>query len=349
MQDFIPQISNSEDMDNLFNIIYTKKERKPVLKATIIFSRLTPEQLVEFVHSNDVMSKKYSISNVKLETNLYRIVIKKQLRKREMIATGLIRRFNSTWVIFTVCNHYAMEHILMKLVDETYPEITTLYLNRFQILKILDKIKELKNRSRVLTSFTIFVKGKGKKSYSGQNVEEELYREVKDNIVWIKNVRFKILLSDNIILSDVSISNNGILKLYYGSFTEFYKTLVKPVLDGSMELSSSYNRVKRYISEKDKDIILTPCYITYPKNLDKESLKNFTSKLSNSYIISITHSVNPYLEISVLDHREGSSFGLTILGNKVIICPMLKTTATAIWKLTSKIQKILGEGEITVM
>jgi hypothetical protein len=43
---------------------------------------------------------------------------------------------------------------------------------------------------------------------------------------------------------------------------------------------------------------------------------------------------------------DGSSFGVTALGNNVTITPITKGSHQAAWKLTNRLQEILGDGEI---
>jgi len=58
------------------------------------------------------------------------------------------------------------------------------------------------------------------------------------------------------------------------------------------------------------------------------------------------HGGNPYFVANICDYQDGSSFGVTALGNIVTITPITRNTYQATWKLTNQIQEILGDGEI---
>jgi hypothetical protein len=71
------------------------------------------------------------------------------------------------------------------------------------------------------------------------------------------------------------------------------------------------------------------------------------TNLRSSYSQSVLFGGNPYYVANLTDYQDGSSFYLTILGGKVTITPMLKSSAFALWRIASRIQRVTGEGEIS--
>jgi len=43
---------------------------------------------------------------------------------------------------------------------------------------------------------------------------------------------------------------------------------------------------------------------------------------------------------------DGSSYGVTVLKNKITVVPLVKASPEATWKLTNELQEILGDGSI---
>jgi hypothetical protein len=82
-------------------------------------------------------------------------------------------------------------------------------------------------------------------------------------------------------------------------------------------------------------------------NFDEEQLFRLTKKISKNYLCSIIHGGNPYFVANVCDYQDGSSFGVAALGNSVTITPITRGSHQATWKLTNRLQEILGDGEIT--
>lgn len=99
--------------------------------------------------------------------------------------------------------------------------------------------------------------------------------------------------------------------------------------------------------EKDGDILLSPIQISYNFGFNKEQLATLANQISKSYSTSIIHAGNPYFAANVCDYQDGTSFGITALGNKVTIAPISRATPSAVWKLTNKIQELLGDGELS--
>jgi hypothetical protein len=68
--------------------------------------------------------------------------------------------------------------------------------------------------------------------------------------------------------------------------------------------------------------------------------------MSKNYLCSVIHGGNPYYAANVCDYLDGSSFGVTALGDQVTITPITKSSHQAAWKLTNRLQEILGDGQI---
>jgi len=246
-----------------------------------------------------------------------------------------------------------VEKNLRSLLKGLYPEITPIYLNYSQLVSLLERVKELYQGQSFLTSFAI---GREIETPKGIEIEriklwradaiKRLLEMAKEKRIWIEKLSFKVINKQRMVLLDTLITSRGISKLFYGNFTNYYNNVLKEASNLSLRLDKEYEKVRRRIVEKE--VHFNPCTILYPKPFRIEHFKKIVSKLSSDYMISISYGGNPYFAVDLLDYYDGSSFGLTILGNKITISPMLKTTNPALWKLSGKIQDSLGGGEIVV-
>ncbi|MGD0328963.1 MAG: hypothetical protein ABSB40_00785 [Nitrososphaeria archaeon] len=351
MQDLLLKISNREDMDDLLNNIYTKRELRPLLKNMIVLTDLNPEQIGRLVQDDSKLRKKFSLDLNKLEHNFYRLSIEKQISKNKIVkGTVLLDVKSSFWIMSTMAKHYLADKVFGSLIDGLYPKITRIYLNYSQILDLLEKAKSLYQGQKFITRFSIGYRNGPEVEYMilrGEKAGDRLLKEAREKSIWVKKLRFKVINQEKMTLLDAIITNRGFSELVYGNFTSYFQNVLLEVINLSIELNRKYEQVRRKVVEEEVE--LHPCVITYPKPFSIEDLKNIAQELRSDYMVSISHSGNPYFSADLLDYYDGSSFGLTVLDNTVTITPMLRTTNPALWKLAGKVQDLLGEGNITVI
>ncbi len=347
-------LRTKEDMHSLFNNLYTKRERRPSLKVIAVLTRLHPSRLKDLVQENDLLSKKYHIESTRLEPDLYRLTIRKDMPAGGSVSgEAIVDSKVSGWVALTMGKHYFTRTAIEGLLDSLYPTITRIYFNYAQISTLIEKVKELYGGLKLVTYFAIRREvntSEGlqiqRKTLRGIGAERELMDEAKKGRIWIESIRFRVKKRNGITLLECLITSKGLARLIYGNFTDFYKNVVDSILEISRKLDGDYNKVKREILVDD--IKLHPCTITYPLPFRSDHFKRLVSRLANYYMLPVTHAGNPYFVADLLDHQDGSSFGLTVLGNVITISPMLRTTSTSLWRLTEIIQTLLGEGKIAV-
>jgi hypothetical protein len=180
----------------------------------------------------------------------------------------------------------------------------------------------------------------------GEGAEEELLADARKRRIWVEKIRFKVRNPAGMTLADVIATGKGHARLIFGNFTEFYQNVVDSMVQVGLRWNEAYGKVKRHMEAEEVE--LCPCTISYPSSFKPEHFKKLPSGLTRDYLLSVVHPGNPYFVADLCDSRDGSSFGLTILGDTVTISPMIKTTNTALWKLTARLQALLGEGQVTV-
>lgn len=176
------------------------------------------------------------------------------------------------------------------------------------------------------------------------DAEEEIKNLTKSYIITITHLNFKLYDERNILYLEGLITRKGECQLKYGTFTDFYNTVINNAIKIGHDLKIFYSDRDRVLREGY--IELKPLQIHYKELFNKAQLQRLEKKLSTSYLCSTIHDGNPYFAANVSDNEEGSSFGVTVLKNKVTITPIFKASSESTWKLTNEIQEILGDGKL---
>jgi hypothetical protein len=353
LQKMTAQITDRLSMNMLFEKMYTTRQKRPPLKALILLTDLKPQDLKDIVWKRKKLSKAYNIGLTKLEDDLYslsvtRLVLKGQISGKAILDAGT----KGVWVVY--CNEtsrfarFGLERLFTKL----YPDISRLYINYSQIRALLEKTRDAYHGHTALTNFILKREPKSADARlkSGtfqlweENAEEELPIQLQKYRLMIQLVNFEMRDESGAVLLQGQISRRGMCKLRFGSFDVFHEHVVLKAIELGLDWKGFYNHRERLV--KDGEIFLSPFRISYSSQFDEKQLHRLTEKISKNYMCSIIHEGNPYFAANVCDYLDGSSFGVTALGNNVTITPITKSSHQAAWKLTNRLQEILGDGTV---
>lgn len=354
----LSRITDRLSMRLYFNKLYTTTEKKPPLKAIVLLSKLAPERLKEVTHARKRL-KRYELDVSPLGQDLFRIDLSRDIRGR--VSGGVVLLDTSQegiWIAFTNEETYFVKHVAEIFFDRLYPLVSRLYLNYYQIHTLMGEIRDAYRGKTAITNFTLkrqpkkwrltfpspLKGGKGTLTLWEYDSEEELLKQSRDYRLTIDRLIFEIKTEKEIVLLQASITRKGLCKLRFGDFGSFYQSVVLKAIDLGLHWKRFYDKRERTM--KDGEIKLAPFHILYKGNLEEPQLLGLGNRLSKTYSCSIIHGGNPYFVANVCDYDEGSSFGVTGLGNAVTVTPIVKGTPEAVWKLADKLQEILGDGEI---
>jgi hypothetical protein len=342
-------------MNLFFNKLYTTRKKKPPLKAIILLSELEVEDLPNIFKDREKLARVYNISVKKLEEGLYGLQLKKLVWRDIVKGYAIIdTSHKGTWVVLCNEESYFVNRALQRLFSALYPSVSRVYLNYSQITALLDAVKRAYHGRATLTFITVKREPKKMERSTGEkgtyqlweeNAEEDLLRLSKDFRVTLDRADFKVrdTETERLILR-AHVSRRGVCKLAFGDFTAFYENVVEKAIDLGLNWKKFYSHRERIIS--DGKVILRPFSISYKFDFDKEQLQRLAERISKSYSCSVVHGGNPYFVANLNDYGDGSSFGVTVLGKVVTITPIIKATPQSAWKLTNRIQEILGDGDI---
>lgn len=352
----ISQITDRLSMEFYFTQLYTTRTKRPSLKAVVFLSKISPESIETIVGRSNKL-KNFNINVTRLEPNLYRCFLKRFISEEEKSGYFLLdTSMEETWIVFTNYNVYFVSHVLESFFDKLYPFVSRVYFNYLEMKTFLDKIKETYRGTTTYTKFAIRRSRKAVNLPSSiryrkgtmilweRDADEELLKQSRDYLLTVTRLNFEIKDRSGMLLLRSSISRKGRCTLNYGAFRDFYNNVILATIEYGKNQKKFYNYRKRTII--NKEVELSPFSIVYSNQLEIHSIKKLSVKLISSYSTSIIHGGNPYFVATLTDYDEGSSFGLTILGDTVTITPISKGAPEATWKLTDTIQEILGDGTI---
>ncbi len=300
------------------------------------------------------MPRVYTVELKKLDDRLYSLKVDRILLKEHISGRALIDSSRpGVWIIYSNEKSHFTKFGLERLFAKLYPDISRLYINYFQVRSLLNNIKSAYSGQTTMTNFTVRREPKLSDSHlkSGtfqlweEDADEELQRQSKNFRLTIHLINFEVRDDSGLVLLQGQISRRGLCKLRFGSFSMFQDNVVFQAIDLGLKWRGFYGHRARLVKE-DGAILLSPFRINYNSEFDTKQLQRLTLKISKNYMCSVIHSGNPYFAANVCDNLDGSSFGVTALGNKVTITPITKGSHQAAWKLTNRLQEILGDGEI---
>jgi hypothetical protein len=332
------------------------RSKRPPLKAIVIQTKITPESMKELVYNYSGLDD-FKIEIIQLSSDLYRIELIREINEGAFKGNFLLDTSNSgSWIIFTNGNDYFVSHVIESFFDKLYPKVSRIYFNLEQMKKFVDIIKEEYGGKSTFTNFTIKRKKKlwklsgdekpkkGTLTLWEEDADEEIKTQSDYYNLQIMRLNFNIRDNYNFMLLRANISRKGKCSLHYGNFNNFYYNVILKIIEYGISWREFYSERERNL--KNNEIFLNPFTITYPEKINISDIRKLAKHMSNIYSCSIIHNGNPYFVANISDYLDGSSFGLTALGNIVTITPISKGTVEATWKLTETIQQILGDGSI---
>ena len=134
------------------------------------------------------------------------------------------------------------------------------------------------------------------------DAEEEIKNLTKSYIITITHLNFKLYDERNILYLEGLITRKGECQLKYGTFTDFYNTVINNAIKIGHDLKFS---IVIGIEYNEGYIELKPLQIHYKELFNKGQLQRLEKKLSTSYLCSTIHDGNPYFAANVSDNEEG--------------------------------------------
>lgn len=162
---------------------------------------------------------------------------------------------------------------------------------------------------------------------------------------WFKSLTFEAWKNSRID-AEITVTRNGVMKTDR-QFLKVFDGLISPIC----QIVHNNHDMFRKRSRRDSvSLEVRPLTINFGRDqlADEEERAKLVEamRLLDKASMSVVHS-NPYLQLSVIDYSDGSTFDLWVLNpRELIIVPQLKGTIPAIRRLVSHVFDNYAEGYI---
>ena len=180
-------------------------------------------------------------------------------------------------------------------------------------------------------------------TYTGVSYEESIKTALK-NDQRIDKAQF--ILSDG---EDVRLeghfSRGGLFKLRH-SFLIFKKHVLPHVLNTSIEKFNLYSNRSR--EDNGGDVSPLVIKLQSPVFEDRAQNQRFIEVMEGmKYTSGSVYHANPYVNMSLVDHMDGSTFEIWVLSpDKITIVPQLRSTQASLSRLIAHIFERFQEGDV---
>jgi len=323
---------------------YSIREKRPPLRVISALTSLHPEDLGRVLSDRKAFHENFTFRMEPIQENLHRLRLTKRIRGKIMSGVAIVdSSYHGAWMILTNASSYFVNRVLEGFLDTLYPEVSRPKFNHFQIRSLMDRVKQSYPGQQVITSFVIRQNG-GTMIVWKEEASEELMKQIQSKKTHLEHLSFDVIGEDKSIVLEATVSAEGVCGLEYGNFSMFYSKLVMSLAEIASDVRKFYSDRERRV--KNGQVDLHPYVIKYSTIFSKASFSQLTSWLRKEYMCSVIHEGNPYYAAMLSDYRDGSSFGVTVLGQIVTITPIAPANPPALWRLTSNIQALFGEGEV---
>ena len=272
---------------------------------------------------------------------------------------------NNIYIVVTHENYRFFNTAMIRYFNLFYPLISRPFIDTSYMRILLEGYESVLKNEKIRVSRCVtknWIRNINAKKKVGSDIQytdlpfRDVFDKVSENEEWIKSIDFNFVTEsskDEIIV----IQNYHQLKFYKlfrdtrfqcsYNFTLFYQRMIEGIANKAAESFELFDNRSRV---KEDNFATKPLAIFYDVGIFKDKKQNFRliealKSIKNSSI-SVIHA-NPYLHVSYVDYRDGSSCDIWVLSeNKISIIPQIRSTPAALERLCECIFTGFREGLI---
>jgi len=251
------------------------------------------------------------------------------------------------WTAITGYESDFFERGVLYLFNKSNPNIYSFFLSTSEIEEILHNIEENLEKSVIVEdSVTYNYQGEGDESHETHPFRH-IFSEIDEEQEYLDKLVFKVgQRADNEDYFEGYLTRDGQMKFIGGNITPFFEKLVTQVeatAEQRRELfEEKIDSAKEGNYEKVHIKFEEPVFQGGVKN---HKLINALSQMSKSSI-TVFHS-NPYLHMSMLDYRDGSSFDIFVTDDDLVkIALGHRGTSSSLMRVAEHISSHFKQGDI---
>ena len=180
-------------------------------------------------------------------------------------------------------------------------------------------------------------------TYTGVSYRESI-ESALENDQWIDKAQF-ILSEGTDVLLEGHFSRGGLFK-----FRHSFLIFKEHVLPHILVLAKSKFELYSNRSSEDNGGEVSPLVIKLETDIfdDRKQNRRFIDAIQSMKYTSVgTYHANPYINMSLVDHMDGSSFEIWVMSSdKITIVPQLRTTQASLSRLITHIFEKFQEGDV---
>lgn len=260
-----------------------------------------------------------------------------------------------TYVLLTVESREFIQRALLPFIERSYPRIYLTLISQNRLSLLLHDFKEkygftdLRVRRASLRS-----RFAGEKTRREAIIPSESWPNLgldgafdfaREQNGWFKSLTFEAWRNSRVD-AEITVTRSGVMKTDR-QFLKVFDGLISPIC----QIVHDNHELFRKRSRRDSvSLEVRPLTINFGKDqlADEEERAKLVEamRLLGKASVSVVHS-NPYLQLSVIDYSDGSTFDLWVLNpRELVIVPQLKGTVPAIRRLVSHVFDNYAEGYV---
>ena len=232
--------------------------------------------------------------------------------------------FPAVYMIVSDCTTQDFKMVITKMMDKHYPAVSQIYLTDNEMKIIFDRLQQTTN-SAIVVAFSVSKKRlpKSKKRESQITYTNQPYAEVFEEILshdqWVHSIRYKAeAIEKNQGRHTRHVEFSGIISrsCFFSCKGDFHQ-LNKTIIPNAIKLASARNEHLRASAESAKERKPEPVVIKFDEQIfgDVSMNQRYIDALVKLESCSVSeYHTNPYIHVSVLDYRDGSSYDIWVLG-----------------------------------
>lgn len=260
-----------------------------------------------------------------------------------LIRDGKTRDESRTFYLFLSDDNRART-ILHTFFRNAKPYFESSLISQQDIFDIIDEFAESTQTRLLFVDGTLKMPGETRRIWKKRPLAYD--RELLTRIATENNGRWSSIVvqtEDNGM--KFRIYEEGFVTLYHGSYKRLYMYVIRPLLRKIDEKSSIFREVER---DAPSDSSLKIIQLTYPTEIDRETLFHIRNVLSTKYLSSVLHAGNPYLHMELIDRKDFSNLALFASGNKIDLVPGRGVTFSTLIEIVSLLLDILPTLQIRI-
>ena len=275
---------------------------------------------------------------------------------KEPIRIVFIKHPQNSSVYFAIsdCKSTDFKYIFTPFISKYFPIISKIFLTNNEMNLIFKKLE--KSGHEMIVEYSVAKKRQpgAERPDSYIHYTNQSYKKVFEDIFvndrWIQGIRYKSLISEFSNPSKLISFKGTITRDCYFSIRYDTKPLFEIIIPYALELASARNEYLKISVDSAKESKPEPVIINFEDNIFEDVKKNkvYVDALAQLPSSSISeYHTNPYIHISLIDYRDGSSYDIWVLSkDRMAIIPQFSVSNASMRRLVNHIFERVHEGKV---